>query len=62
MFFRKAKKNCRVLSLTAGEATLIRKAMLRLRNRAIREGLPTQDLDALIVRMFCLVHITKNDK
>ena len=52
MFFRKAKKNCRVLSLTAGEATLIRKAMLRLRNRAIREGLPTQNLDALIFRMF----------
>lgn len=52
MFFRKLKKNGRVLSLTAGEVTLIRKAMLRLRNRAIREGLPTQDLDALIVRMF----------
>ena len=52
MFFRRAKKNCRVLSLTAGEATLIRTAMLRLRNRAIREGLPTQDLDVLIFHMF----------
>ena len=62
MFFRKAKKNCRVLSLTAGEATLIRTAMLRLRNRAIREELPTQNLDALIFRMFCLAHISKNDK
>ena len=52
MFFRKAKKNCRVLSLTTGEAVLIRTAMLRLRNRAIREELPTQDLDALIFRLF----------
>ena len=62
MFFRKAKKNCRVLSLTTGEAALIRTAMLRLRNRAIREKLPTQDLDALISRVFCLAQISKNDK
>lgn len=50
MFFHRAKVNVRVLRLTGTEISMIRKAMLQLRNRAIRENIPTEDIDSLLAR------------
>lgn len=50
MFFYRSRVSVRVLRLTGAEVSMIRKAMLQLRNRAIRENIPTEDIDSLLVR------------
>lgn len=56
MFFYRSRVSVRVLRLTGAEVSMIRKAMLQLRNRAIRENIPTEDIDSLLVRVHqCLI-------
>ena len=51
MLFRKVKKNAREITFTPREITMVRNAMLRFRNKAIRNNLPTEDIDRLIARI-----------
>lgn len=56
MFFYRSRVSVRFLRLTGAEVSMIRKAMLQLRNRAIRENIPTEDIDSLLVRVHqCLI-------
>lgn len=41
MLFRKVKKNAREIHFTSSEMVMVRNAMLRFRNKAIQQGLPT---------------------
>ena len=40
-----------VVQLTAKEVRVFRDAMIYFRNLAIREGKPTEDIDAIILRL-----------
>lgn len=49
LFNRRRHWNDRVVSFTAAELSLTLTALIQFRNRAIRENLPTEDIDALIL-------------
>lgn len=49
MFFRRKRRV--VVQLTAKEVKIFRDAMVFFRNMAIREGKPTEDIDAIILRL-----------
>lgn len=51
MLFRKGKKNTRELHFTPREMAMVRHAMLRFRNKAIQQGLPTEDIDTILFRL-----------
>ena len=51
MLFRKVKKNAREIYFTTREIVMVRNAMLRFRNKAIRQGLPTEDIDRLLLQL-----------
>ncbi len=48
--FRKKTEKFR-LELTHAEARLLMTAMLHFRNRAVREGIPADDINELIIRL-----------
>lgn len=48
MLFRKKEKR-RVVELTAGEVRLLRTALMRFRNKCLRAGKPTEDIDDLLL-------------
>jgi hypothetical protein len=45
------KKNQVRLELTADEMRILRKIMLYFRNKILADGMPTEDIDALIVKL-----------
>ena len=47
-----SRKNQIMLKLTTEEARILRKIMLYFRNKILAEGLPTEDIDALIMRLY----------
>lgn len=47
-FNRKHHKNDRVLAFNHAELRIVMTALIRFRNRAIRDHLPTEDIDGLI--------------
>lgn len=51
MLFRKVKKNAHEIPFTPREMAMVRSAMLRFRNKAIQNNLPTEDIDRLIARI-----------
>ena len=51
MLFRKVKKNAREIHFTPREMAMVRSAMLRFRNKAIWQGLPTEDIDRLLLQL-----------
>ena len=52
LFFNRNKhRDDRVVSLTDDELELLQVALLRFRNRAIRDDIPTDDIDSLIVML-----------
>ena len=46
------RKNQIRLEVTRDEARILRKIMLYFRNRTLENGLPTEDIDALIVKLY----------
>lgn len=48
--FRKKPERYR-LEMTQGEARLLIAAMIHFRNRVARDGVPTEDIDELIVKL-----------
>lgn len=48
--FRKKKNQVR-LELTADEMRILRKIMLYFRNKVASDGRPTEDIDALIIKL-----------
>lgn len=52
LFFNRNKhRDDRVVSFTDDELELLQVALLRFRNRAIRDDIPTDDIDDLIVML-----------
>lgn len=51
MLGAKRKKSMVVLTLTAEEMKLARDVILQFRNKVIRAGGPTEDLDALLLKL-----------
>ena len=49
MWFKKKEKY--ILTLTPAEARFLRDAMLWFRNRVIREGKPTEDIDRILLKI-----------
>ncbi len=45
------KKDAVRLELTADEARILRKIMMVFRNRTLAEGKPTEDIEALILKL-----------
>lgn len=45
----RARKVC--VELSSAERRLVRDALLALRNRALAVGIPTEDIDAMLVRV-----------
>lgn len=48
MLFRK-KEEKRVVELTTSEVRLLRAALIRFRNKCLKAGKPTEDIDGLLL-------------
>ena len=47
-----AKKNVRYVTLSDSELRLAKYALLQFRNCLIAKGLPTEDVNALLIRLY----------
>ena len=47
-----AKKNMRYVTLNVSELRLAKYALIQFRNKLIAKGLPTEDVNALLIRFY----------
>lgn len=49
MWFKKPKK--RIVELSTAEVRLLRYAMMHFRNKVLRDGKPTEDIDEMLLQL-----------